>query len=199
MTVNIYRFIEGEIYEMKLKIQILDIGKMLLKISCVLLAICALDTVWIQMIGHVNIYILSLVFIFINILFFLYLIKKTYKYLEKGKFPKYIHLSFGLLSYLCLIFQFSVAFFMYYVAYEIYTSSYNMIPEHIIYIIYDDLSDTDFIDNARIIVRAIVSYVVPNFYKYSTATGIMPTIQFYLGKFTDIFILAFIVDKIKTK
>lgn len=44
-------------------------------------------------------------------------------------------------------------------------------------------------------VRNLFNHVLPHFYEFPVNLGVMPAIQHFVGKFTDLFLLAFIVEK----
>lgn len=96
-------------------------------------------------------------------------------------------ICYGLTCYLCLLSQIALIFFFYYIYYD----GHGVVPVHVASEFIE--GRTDFVTDFRI----VLNYVFPNFYKFPTAQGIMVVIQFYIGKFTDLFILAFIVDQIK--
>ncbi len=44
-------------------------------------------------------------------------------------------------------------------------------------------------------VTNILNHVLPHFYEFPVNLGTLPVVQHFIGKFTDIFLLAFVVDK----
>lgn len=128
--------------------------------------------------------------ILINIFLVIQVFKFGFKYFKgESLLDRSMSIFFGLLCYLCLLSQMALIFFYYYYYYD----CYGVIPREI----FPELRN----GNADLMyeVRILLNYVFPNFYKYPTATGIMVVVQFYIGKFTDLFILAFIVEKIKKR
>lgn len=126
--------------------------------------------------------------ILINIWIIFKVVKNGFKYF-KGTSTMDISFSicYGLMCYLCLLSQIALIFFYYYFYYE----GYGVVPAEVAQAF--NTGETDLLTDFRI----VLNYVFPNFYKFPTAQGIMVVIQFYIGKFTDLFILAFIVEKIK--
>ncbi|KEI02436.1 hypothetical protein [Clostridium botulinum] len=139
-------------------------------------------------------HVVMFLIILIDILLFLGILKigfKTFK--NTTYFDKALSIILGLMVYLSLMFQFAIIFFTYYLT----NDSFNIIPEPQITAIFNDTQkDTS---NVLQIVRLILNYVFPNFFKYPTATGLVVVFQFFLGKFTDLFILAYIVKKLKNE
>lgn len=132
--------------------------------------------------------------IIINIILFLTIIKVGFKIFKNDNyFNRALSIAFGLLAYLSLLFQFGIIFFTYYLL----NNCSNIVPEQeITKLLVNGKGDTS---NILGVIKLILNYVFPNFFKYPTAPGIVVVIQFFLGKFTDLFILAYIVEKLKNR
>ena len=142
----------------------------------------------------VNFHVLTIVFIIANILISIKVFKFGFRILLKNTIisqdssvDKSLNITFGLLCYLLLVFQFAIVFMFFYLA----TANFSVIPEKLARVI--EHKDMYFL------LKIVLNYVFPNFYKFPSASGIAVVCQFFIGKFTDIFILAFIVEKLKKK
>ena len=128
----------------------------------------------------------------LNLVIFLAVIRIGFKYFNGTTYlDRCMGMAFGLLCYLSLLFQFGVIFLIYYLM----KPTVDYFPDAVAETIYAGIRNESI--HPMYIIRTIYNYVFPNFYKYPTAGGIAVVVQFFLGKFTDIFILAFIVEKLK--
>lgn len=130
--------------------------------------------------------------ILVNIILFTIILKVGFKYFNgKDYLDKFLVIIFGIQAYIFLIVQLSIIFFLYYISIE----SQTLIPSNILNNFFISLQDGGI--NLESIFAIILNYVTPNFFKYPTATGLTVVAQFFIGKFIDLLILAFIVDKLK--
>lgn len=140
--------------------------------------------------NKVDLRILIVLVIMINIFLVIEVFKFGFKYFKGESFlNRSMSIFFGLLCYLCLLSQVALIFYCYYY----YYNCYGVVPKETIAKIRD--GNVGFMYEIRI----ILNNVFPNFYKFPKASGVMVVAQFYIGKFTDLFILAFIIEKIKDK
>lgn len=139
---------------------------------------------------NIDLRFMILIVIFLNIFLGIRLIQFGIKYFN-GNSALYRGLSivFGLSCYLCIMSQFGLIYFNYYIYYD----GFGVIPYNIIVMLKEN--QTTYIEDIRI----VLNYVFPNFYKFPTAHGIVVVSQYFIAKFTDLFVLAFIVDKIKKR
>lgn len=139
-------------------------------------------------IPKVDLRLMILVVVVINIIAINRIIKLGFEYFQGDKrVDRILSISFGLLSYLLFMWQLGLVFFYYYVYYK----GYGVVPKTVANEFL--LERTDFVTDLRL----IVNFVFPFFYRFPNVQGIMVVIQFFIGKFADLFILAFIVQRIR--
>lgn len=175
------------------------IGLILLFFVIILLQLIAIPFIKISLFAHIAIDL------FIDIIVVIQVIKVGFKHFDGDSIiERSTSIFFGLFCYLWLLSLFAVIFFIYYSL----VPENNFLPKEFTVQLENSISNI-FSDNSEdvpgfgtiplLLLRAIYNYVFPNFYKFPTSQGLAVVVQFYIGKFTDIFMLAFIVDKIKKK
>lgn len=115
------------------------------------------------------------------------------RFSEETYLNRIFAIIFGFTAYWSLLFQLAIIFALYYGV-----SHSSILPM--------DQIKSEWMNLERGVnpdllfwIRLILNDVFPNFFKYPTAQGIAVTFQFFLGKFIDLFILAFIVERLKKK
>ncbi|MCQ6288015.1 hypothetical protein [Bacillus cereus] len=131
----------------------------------------------------------------ISIFIFGWFIKKGFSYFSgEDTIHRIISIIFGLSAYICLLLQIGIIFLGYY--YVQYSDT--IFSQEKVLLLEDMFNGQQPID-LLFIIRILFNNIFPLFFKYPDKEGIMVGIQFFMGKFIDIFILAFIVEKLKRK
>lgn len=139
---------------------------------------------------------LLIVSLIVNVAFIFQFMNYGFKKLrDDHKLERIFSLVYGIACYLCLIFQFAVLFYLYYMTVE----GGGVIPKEVM----GQLSALEHVSNDDAVLRTYIgplfSHVLPGFYKFPSTTAIVPILQFYIGKFTDLFVLAYIVETIRKR
>lgn len=132
----------------------------------------------------------------VNVIFIFKVMNYGFKQLrDSHKFERIFSLVYGVVCYLCLIFQFAVLFYIFYLTVD----GGGVIPKEVM----KQLVSLQNIENNEKVFQEYVSpvfaYVFPGFYKFPSNATIFSIVQYYIGKFTDLFILAYIVEAIRKR
>ena len=112
---------------------------------------------------------------------------------ENHRMERLFFLVYGIICYLCLIFQLAVLFYIFYLT----LNGAGVIPKEVM----EGLDKLQNAANDEKVFQAYISpmftYVFPGFYKFPSNGSIYSIMQYYVGKFIDLFILAYIVEAIR--
>ncbi len=103
---------------------------------------------------------------------------------ENHKLERVFFLVYGVICYLCLIFQLAVLFYIFYLTIE----GGGVIPKEVMKHL-DSLQSAA--NNEKVLgeyINPIFTYVFPGFYKFPSNGTIFSIMQYYVGKFIDLFI-----------
>lgn len=143
-----------------------------------------------------QIILVLLVFLIINIIFVFKVMHYGFKKLrDDHKFERVFSLLYGVACYLCLIVQFAMIFYLFYIS----LNGGGVLPKEVL-VEFEKVDPK--MNNAQIIDKyfsPILTYVFPGFYKFPAKPGIFSIIQYFVGKFIDLFVLAYIVEAIRKR
>lgn len=106
-----------------------------------------------------------------------------------------ISLVYGVVCYLCLIFQFGFLFYFFYLTLP---DGGGVLPPQAMQL----LQSGEWLQNDdafEAMTKPLFGYVLPIFYRFPSNVGPIPVMQFYIGKFVDLFILAYMVEQIRRR
>lgn len=132
----------------------------------------------------------------VNVLFIFKVMNYGFRKLrDDHKLERIFSLIYGVACYLCLIVQFAVLFYIFYVSVD----GGGVIPKEVM----ASLAKMENMDNSPQMLKQYLSpiytHVFPGFYKFPSNPGFYSIIQYYVGKFTDLFVLAYIVEAIRKR
>ena len=96
-----------------------------------------------------------------------------------------LDIAFGSVCYLGLLTQMGVLFFFYYMV----TGNQSILPPKLL--------AAAALQPENLGLDEVFNHVFPYFYRFPVNSGMMPVVQFYTGKFVDLFVLAYLVDVVR--